>query len=125
MSMELCPACHGVNFPDWSACEDCGCPNNAKPDVRRAYWVRYKPKLLALLNGPREPVVQKTAPARWQVLGVRPDGQTVPVWKDDPVNEAQAREWVDWTIRRVAAGKVQFTEVRLINPAKGLVYAYS
>lgn len=122
MSLETCPACRGVNFPGWATCEDCGCPKTAKPDARRAYWVRHKPALLACLNrDTREPPFQKPLPpARWQVLGVRPDGQTVPVWKDDPVNEAQAREWVGWTVRRVQSGKAQFTKVLLINPAKGV-----
>ncbi len=117
MALEACPACRGLNFPGWTECEDCGCPKGAKQDVAKAYWRKQLPGHLAMLReGAKAAAASVPRPAgKWRVLGVSGE-ERVPVWKDDPVDEAQAREWIAWTRKRVQAGKAAFQRILLVNP---------
>lgn len=128
MPLDICPACRGLNFTGWLTCEDCQCPRNADQPTQKAHWNNHRGQWLSRLGTPQvtpyvapqvTPQVKATVPVKpapWRVLGATPEGKAAPVWTSDPISEAQARDWMDWTCRRVLAGKVNFTKVMLVNP---------
>ena len=120
--METCPACRSPNFPGWRFCEDCGCPKDADPATRKAHLNAHLPVIRKMLARREPPVQNPLGP--WRVVGIGADGSQVPVWKDPPVDEAQARAWILWAQKRVSEGKAHFVKVGLISPRGQLVELY-